>query len=117
MIKLLSALSVLTLALPVSATPLPVELLGERCEAGSLESCQELAAATEGQCAGPQGSGCRYSLQIVNPKSLMVNVPNFGPSRYETVAFCLYQAGVENYQDLMTDSQVGTFDYCMKDNT
>lgn len=49
--------------------------------------------------------------------SLMINVPNFGPSRYETVSFCLKDAGVDKYQDLMTDTEVETFESCMVENT
>lgn len=55
--------------------------------------------------------------EIAVPESLMVNVPNFGPSRYETVAFCLQQSGVEYYQDLVTDTQNELFEGCMVDMT
>lgn len=53
---------------------------------------------------------------VVND-SLMVEVPRFGPSRYETVSFCLEDAGVANYQQLATDMQWETFEGCMKENT
>ena len=48
---------------------------------------------------------------------LMTNVPGYGQSRVETVSFCLTDAGVTKYQDLITDSQVQAFGACMKDNT
>jgi hypothetical protein len=48
---------------------------------------------------------------------LMTNVPNIGYSRVETVNFCAEQAGVEKYQDLMTDSEFETFEGCMTENT
>lgn len=117
MIKLFTAFATLAVALPVSATPLSTEVLGARCEAGSVAHCEELATVTNGQCAGPQGSGCRYTLEIVQPESLMVNVPNFGQSRMETVTMCLQDAGVEKYQDMITDMQFETFEFCMSDNT
>ena len=48
---------------------------------------------------------------------LMTTVPNFGPSRVETVSACLSDAGVDSYQKLLTDSHWETFTYCMTDNT
>jgi len=48
---------------------------------------------------------------------LMTNVPGFGSSRVETVSFCLTDANVTRYQDLITDTQVETFGTCMKENT
>ena len=48
---------------------------------------------------------------------LMTNVPNFGPSRVETVSFCLEGAGVDKYQDLITDSHFETFEACMVEHT
>jgi len=48
---------------------------------------------------------------------LMTNVPGYGNSRVETVSFCLTDAGVTKYQDLITDTQVEAFGACMKDNT
>ena len=47
----------------------------------------------------------------------MVNVPNFGYSRYETVSFCLTDANVVKYQDLTTDMEWETFSSCMTENT
>jgi hypothetical protein len=48
---------------------------------------------------------------------LMTNVPGYGNSRVETVSFCLTDAGVVKYQDLITDTQVEAFGACLKDNT
>ena len=48
---------------------------------------------------------------------LMTTVPGYGNSRVETVSFCLTDAGVTKYQDLITDSQVQAFGACMKENT
>jgi hypothetical protein len=48
---------------------------------------------------------------------LMTTVPGYGNSRVETVSFCLTDANVTKYQDLITDSQVQAFGACMKDNT
>lgn len=50
-------------------------------------------------------------------ESLMVDVPNFGPSRYETVSYCLKDAGVDKYQDLETDMEFHVFSACMTENT
>jgi hypothetical protein len=49
--------------------------------------------------------------------ALMAYVPGFGPSRVETISFCLNDVGVDKYQDLITDSEVEGFDVCMRDNT
>jgi|694.fasta_scaffold60228_5 hypothetical protein len=48
---------------------------------------------------------------------LMVNVPNLGYSRIETVTFCLEEAGVGKYQDLQTDSHFEYFEGCMVEHT
>jgi len=48
---------------------------------------------------------------------LMTNVPGFGSSRVETVSFCLTDANVTRYQDLITDTQVEVFGACLKENT
>lgn len=37
-----------------------LEKLGAYCTAGHSLSCEELLKLTGGQCAGPQGSGCRF---------------------------------------------------------
>ena len=45
---------------------------------------------------------------------LMTNVPGWGASRVETVSYCLTEARVTRYQDLITDTEVETFAGCMK---
>ena len=52
-----------------------------------------------------------------NPESLMVDVPNIGMSRFETVQMCLSVVDVEKYHDMMTDWEFGEFEYCMEENT
>ena len=48
---------------------------------------------------------------------LMTNVPNIGPSRIESVSYCLKNVGVDRYQDLMTDSEFVNFEQCLVDLT
>ena len=48
---------------------------------------------------------------------LMVDVPNVGPSRVETVTFCLNEGGVDKYQDLTTDSDFVDFEACIQEMT
>jgi hypothetical protein len=48
---------------------------------------------------------------------LMVYVPNVGLSRIETVTFCLNEGGVDNYQDLITDSDFVNFERCLIEMT
>ncbi len=48
---------------------------------------------------------------------LMTNVPNIGPSRIESVNYCLKGVGVDRYQDLMTDSEFVNFERCLQDLT
>jgi len=48
---------------------------------------------------------------------LMTNVPTVGYSRVESVAFCLTDVKVKNYQDLITDEQFETFNKCLVDLT
>jgi len=48
---------------------------------------------------------------------LMTSVPGFGPSRVETVSYCLNDAGVDRYEDLRTDTEVERFGRCMTDLT
>jgi hypothetical protein len=50
-------------------------------------------------------------------RGLMLEVPGIGYSRVETLSFCLNFAGVDKYQDLLTDSEFVTFNECMADNT
>lgn len=48
---------------------------------------------------------------------LMVDVPNVGYSRVETLNFCLSEGGAEKYQDLITDSDFVNFERCMGEMT
>jgi hypothetical protein len=48
---------------------------------------------------------------------LLTNVPGFGPSRVETVTYCVQDAGVDKYQDLITDTHFEVFTACMTENT
>jgi len=48
---------------------------------------------------------------------LMVNVPNIGYSRLESVNYCLDRGGVDKYQDLITDSDFVNFERCLIDLT
>jgi len=48
---------------------------------------------------------------------LMVEVPNVGYSRVETLNFCLNEGGAEKYQDLITDSDFVMFERCMAEMT
>ena len=54
---------------------------------------------------------------IAFDKGLMVDVPNLGYSRVETLNFCLNVTGADKYQDLLTDSEFVTFEDCMVSNT
>jgi hypothetical protein len=40
-----------------------MERLASRCEAGLAPACEHLVLVTNGRCAGPVGSGCRYTLE------------------------------------------------------
>jgi hypothetical protein len=48
---------------------------------------------------------------------LMTNVPNIGPSRIESVSYCLKFVGVDKYQDLITDLEFVGFERCLQDLT
>ena len=48
---------------------------------------------------------------------LMTNVPNIGPSRIESVSYCLKFVGVDKYQDLITDLEFSNFEGCLRDLT
>ena len=99
--KLIASLATLALALPASATP------------------QSPDYVNGGQCAGGPGSGCRYSLEIVNPDEVMVVVPgleDLGPSRLSTVEFCSEIEGV-SWQNLMTDSDYYQMESCLQEMT
>jgi hypothetical protein len=72
-----------------------------------------LFAATLSALLGIAGVG---TLRPVD-NGLMTDVPNFGPSRVETVNFCVKQAGVDKYQELSTDYEFVTFEDCMIEHT
>ena len=120
----LSALAALALAaLPVGATPTSydtseAEELGELCLLGNYAACDQLVELTQGQCAGPAWSQCRFTLDHrAVDNGLMVPVPGYGWSRVETVQFCLEDAGVGRYQDLITDTHFETFGGCLEEMT
>ena len=99
--KLLPLLSSLMLALPVGATP------------------QWPGYTPGGQCAGPVGSGCKYTLEIVNHGESMVQVPGLeylGPSRLSTVEHCEVTTELNPYE-LLTDEDFDIFEGCLIDNT
>jgi hypothetical protein len=106
-------------ATPVSGDTARGENLGLLCEEGFQGACRELVNLTGGNCAAPAGSGCRYDSNRFVPadNGLMVEVPNFGQSRFETVSFCLQQSKVDKYQNLITDMEFETFGNCMIENT
>lgn len=54
---------------------------------------------------------------VTAPETLMVNVPNVGPSRLESVNYCLRERNVSRYQDLITDDDFVTFERCLRDLT
>lgn len=99
--KLIAALAIsAAAAMPAGATP------------------QSPDYSNGGQCAGNALSKCRYSLDIVHravDNGLMVEVPNVGYSRVETLNFCLNEGGVDVYQDLITDSDFAVFERCMEE--
>ena len=106
-------------ATPVAGDTVRGESLGLLCEEGFQGACRELVALTGGNCAAPAGSGCRYDSNRFTPADggLMVNVPIFGNSRFETVSFCLSESKVDKYQNLITDTEFQTFNECMSQNT
>ncbi len=100
--KLLSALSVLALALPASATPQSPDYING------------------GQCAGDVYSKCRYSLEIVNPNEVMVTVPNLeylGPSRLSTVEHCAELTQTQDWRSMVTDEDLVLMDDCLQQHT
>ena len=54
---------------------------------------------------------------VVNPTEPMVNVAGIGPSRISTVRFCAHEAGLGDYREAITDSEVETLHSCLKENT
>jgi hypothetical protein len=57
------------------------------------------------------------SVALPVDNGLMTNVLNIGPSRIESVNYCLKDVGVDNYQDLTTDSDFVNFEGCLQDLT
>lgn len=97
-----ATLAAVALALPASATP------------------RHPHYTNGGQCAGAEGSGCRYTLEIVNPDEVMVVVPgleNLGPSRLSTVQWCQKIEGTNNWQSLITDADFDLMEACLIEHT
>jgi len=100
--KLFALLSAVAVALPSSATPQSPDYING------------------GQCAGDRYSKCRYTLEIVNPDEEMVIVPNLdyhGPSRISTVEWCQELTGVFDWQNMITDYELESFDACLHEHT
>ncbi len=128
MFRSLIAVGLIALGTPALATPhtadtARAEMLGAWCEDGLQAACRQLVIETGGNCAAPVGSGCRYDSRTFAPvgfavdNGLMADVPGHGPSRIETIAFCLEEIGVARYQDLITDSHFEGFGACLKAQT
>ena len=127
--KLFAALAAtLLFAAPAVATPSPgdtreAEILGELCEDGLNVACRTLAKVTQGNCAAPVASGCRYHSGIfvpVKPQELMVLVPGLeflGLSRISSVEFCQKQTGARDWVNLLTDSELEGMERCLQDLT
>jgi hypothetical protein len=120
--------ALLALGAPASATPEPYdtarnELLGSLCEEGLSTACRTLVQETNGECAGPVGSGCRYSsvnFQVIDPEEPMVLVPglqHLGWSRISTVQHCAYLTEVEDWAELTTDSELEGMESCLVEHT
>ena len=71
-----------------------------------------LSALTVLAMATPAGA-----TPVAVDNGLMVNVPNIGYSRLESVNYCLDRGGVDKYQDLITDSDFVNFERCLIDLT
>jgi hypothetical protein len=120
--------ALLALGAPASATPEPYdtarnELLGSLCEEGLQGACRTLVQETNGECAGPVGSGCRYSslnFQVIDPEEPMVLVPGLeaqGYSRISTVQHCQELTGAADWSQLMTDAEFESMDACLTEHT
>lgn len=126
--QLFLAFTILGLALPAGATPVNydnarAERLGEQCEDGSFAACRQLAEVTNGNCAGPAGSGCNYNSQhfvVIDPEDPMVRVPgltHLGWSRLATVQHCAYLERIEDWAMLTTDSELERMEACLREHT
>ena len=127
-LSILLAAALLLAAPTVHATPSPTdtreaEILGELCDEGLRTACRQLATVTQGNCAAPAGSGCRYDSGVfvpVKPNELMVLVPGLeflGLSRISSVQYCQSQTGVADWRQLITDADLGGMNRCLRDLT
>ena len=58
--------------------------------------------------------------EVVAPHEPMVLTPGLerlGPSRVSTVVFCANQVGVDDYRDLLTDSEFEGMEICLVEMT
>jgi hypothetical protein len=128
MFRSLIAAGLIGFASPAIATPEPAdtaraEMLGAWCEDGLQTACRQLVIETNGNCAGPVGSGCRYDSRTfapVNPQELMVLVPgleSLGWSRISTVEHCQELTGSRDWAELMTDSELEGMEACLIEHT
>jgi len=72
-----------------------------------------------GNCAGPIGSGCKYTLEIRDMGESMIQVPGLeylGPSRASTIEHCEDQTGLYPYE-LLTDEEFDLFESCLIEHT
>ena len=74
-------------------------------------------AATLALLVNPAGATPASATPRAVDNGLMVNVPNVGPSRVESLNYCIKNVGVDKYQDLITDSDFVNFERCMLDLT
>jgi hypothetical protein len=120
--------ALLALGAPASATPEPYdtarnELLGSLCEEGLSTACRTLVQETNGECAGPAGSGCLYdsrAFTVIDPEEPMVLVPGLeaqGYSRISTVQHCQELTGAADWSQLMTDAEFEAMDACLTEHT
>ena len=68
-----------------------------------------------GNCAGPTGSGCKYTLEIRDMGEPMIQVPGLeylGPSRQSTVQECELLTGFDS-NELLTDEHFDLFESCL----
>ena len=99
------------------------ERLGELCDNNNRAACQLLVQLTDGECAGPEGSGCAYdstNFVIIDPEEPMVKVKgleHLGWSRISTVQHCAYLTGVDDYDNLMTDAEFEGMEACPIEHT
>jgi hypothetical protein len=99
---LLSILAAVAFAVPAQATPESPDFING------------------GQCAGDVYSKCRYTLEVINPDEEMVQVPgleNLGPSRISTVEFCQEIEGLNDWREMMTDSDFDLMEACLIEHT